>query len=116
MKGIGINNDLFYKIKAEEELIKESITIVLLTSPGERINRPLFGCILKKMVFNFESYILSDLSFEINTAISKWEPRVSIFQILVEKDTTQENSIKILLELKIKEKVDSFYYDQILTF
>ena len=49
-----------------EQLIKQ----VLFTNPGERINRPEFGCGLRRMVFAPNSEVAAELA------------RVSVFQAL----------------------------------
>ena len=36
---------------ALEESVRESIFIIIGTAPGERVNRPDFGCGLRRMVF-----------------------------------------------------------------
>ena len=52
-----------------EELIKQ----VLLTSPGERINRPDFGCGLKRMVFAPNSDVAASLvQVSVYEALTKW--------------------------------------------
>lgn len=52
-----------------EELIKQ----VLFTTPGERINRPDFGCGLKRMVFAPNSDVAASLAqVSIYEALTKW--------------------------------------------
>jgi uncharacterized protein len=52
-----------------EQLVKQ----VLLTSPGERINRPDFGCGVKRMVFAPNSEVAATLAQTvIYQALSKW--------------------------------------------
>lgn len=87
MKGIAYYNQDFLVIKEDEELLKESITRILLTSPGERVNNPNFGCKLKEFLFDFDVYILEDIKYEIRKAIERWEPRVTVSNITI---TNQE--------------------------
>ena len=52
-----------------EELIKQ----VLLTSPGERVNRPDFGCGLRQMVFAPNSDITASLvRVSVIQALERW--------------------------------------------
>jgi uncharacterized protein len=52
-----------------EQLVKQ----VLLTSPGERINRPDFGCGVKRMVFAPNSEVAATLAQTvIYQALGKW--------------------------------------------
>jgi phage baseplate assembly protein W len=57
----------------DDEHIRDMIKLVLLTSPGERVNRPDFGCGLLKMVFESGSpEIASALEFTIRGALQRW--------------------------------------------
>jgi len=96
MIGISYYNDDFFTLKENEVLLKENIVRILLTTPGERINNPLFGCHLKEFLFEFDTYILEDIKFEIKRAIEKWEPRVKIFNVVITKQT--DYSFYILVE------------------
>src|SRR5215813_13402647 len=52
-----------------EQLVKQ----VLFTSPGERINRPDFGCGLKRMVFAPNSEVAASLvQVSVYEALTKW--------------------------------------------
>lgn len=85
MKGVAYYNSDFLTIKEDEELLKESITRILLTSPGERVNNPNFGCKLKEFLFDFDVYLLEDIKYEIRKAIERWEPRVTTSNITITK-------------------------------
>lgn len=85
MKGIAYYNEDFFTVKEDEELLQENIARILLTSPGERINNPYFGCKLKQFLFEFDSYIIEDIKFEIKSAIEKWEPRATVQNVIVSK-------------------------------
>jgi uncharacterized protein len=52
-----------------EQLIKQ----VLLTSPGERVNRPDFGCGLKRMLFAPNSLVAATLAqVSVFEALNRW--------------------------------------------
>lgn len=52
-----------------EQMIKQ----VLFTNPGERINRPDFGCGIRRMVFAPNSDVTANLSqVIINQALERW--------------------------------------------
>lgn len=75
-----------------------SVEQILLTTPGERVMRPTFGCGLKAFLFSgvpsaaFEAAV----SAEVRRAISAWEPRVTILSTSVQTNGTQV-SIKVYL-------------------
>ena len=83
MKSLSLYTDDFFTIKNSNAALEESIERILMTSPGERINNPLFGCILKQSIFNFETYLEEDVKIDIVKAIKKWEPRAKVVDISI---------------------------------
>jgi uncharacterized protein len=57
----------------ETDHIRDMIEQVLLTSPGERVNRPGFGCGLLRLVFEPTSpELAATLQFTIRAALQQW--------------------------------------------
>ncbi|WP_372365480.1 GPW/gp25 family protein [Candidatus Uabimicrobium sp. HlEnr_7] len=80
--------------------IKESIVMILQTSPGERVMRPDFGCELEQLVFapnNTETAAIA--SYYVKQALEKWEPRIVIDNVVA--TATQSNTLSILIEYTI---------------
>src|SRR4030095_16492365 len=74
-----------------EENVRESIRIILLTEPGERLLREGFGCGLRRFLFEPNTVITRQLIHDrIIQAIGRWEPRVALEAVEVEADP--ENS------------------------
>jgi phage baseplate assembly protein W len=75
-----------------EQMIKQ----VLFTNPGERINRPDFGCGIRRMVFAPNSDVSANLSqVLINQSLERWMGTV------IELNDVQVNNIEERLEIKI---------------
>ena len=75
-----------------EQMIKQ----VLFTNPGERINRPDFGCGIRRMVFAPNSDVSANLSqVIIKQSLEKWMGTV------LELNDVQVNNIEERLEIKI---------------
>ncbi|MCD4725856.1 MAG: GPW/gp25 family protein [Bacteroidales bacterium] len=56
-----------------DEHVKQLIIQVLFTNPGERINRPDFGCGIKRMIFAPNSELTASLlQISILQALQKW--------------------------------------------
>jgi len=56
-----------------DEYVKDLIRQVLFTSPGERVNRPEFGCGLLRLVFTPNSEALATATqFQVRTALQRW--------------------------------------------
>jgi phage baseplate assembly protein W len=69
---------------------------VLLTNPGERINRPDFGCGLRAMVFGPNSEVTAGLAqVAIFQALTEW------LGDLIEVDRVEAQALGEVLELRI---------------
>ena len=56
-----------------DEYIRDLIIQVLFTSPGERVNRPEFGCGLLALVFDPNSDALQAATqFQVQAALQRW--------------------------------------------
>ena len=69
---------------------------VLFTNPGERINRPDFGCGIRRMVFAPNSDVTANLSqVMINQSLEKW------LSTVIEVNDVQVKTIEETLEIRI---------------
>ena len=70
----------------EDDHIRDLIYQVLFTNPGERVNRPEFGCGLKSLVFMPSSPALAvALQAMVKGALQKWlEREIEVEQVAVE--------------------------------
>ena len=56
-----------------DEYIRDLIRQVLFTNPGERVNRPDFGCGLSRLVFApYSEAIQAATQFRVQTALQRW--------------------------------------------
>jgi phage baseplate assembly protein W len=61
------------RVSQDGERMRERIIQVLFTAPGERVNRPDFGCGLFKLVFEPNNEILAAATeFTIGQALTRW--------------------------------------------
>ncbi len=87
-----------------EELIEQSISILLNTLLGERALHSKFGSRLSK--FNFDTVdvsVLADLKEEIANAVLLNEPRVILKEINFDNSYIYDGFLKIELEYKVKQ-------------
>ena len=66
------------------ELLLQDMQQLLLTLPGERVNRPQFGCYLKSMVWENIEVAASQGAVVINSALSNYEPRIKVLSVTSE--------------------------------
>ena len=86
-----------------EDLIKESIMIILGTAKGERVMRPDFGCGINELVFAPNNTSTATLvTFYVKEALLKWEPRIEVLNISVTPDEEEGNKLNINIEYRVK--------------
>lgn len=104
---------------SEEEDIRQSLGLLLNTTPGERITKPEYGCDLESFIYKPISSETEFLMKEaIRNAVYRFEPRIKLEDI--EIDTTQklEGVVNIRLFYLIRKVnvrtniVYPFYFDE----
>lgn len=88
---------------SDEDDIRESLTILLSTRPGERVMNPLYGCNLDDLLFaplnlTLKTYVI-DL---IETAILYFEPRIDLDKIEINENNDLEGELLIELDYRIR--------------
>lgn len=70
----------------DDDHVRDLVYQVLFTNPGERVNRPEFGCGLKSLVFMPSSPALAvALQAMVKGALQKWlEAEIEVEQVAVE--------------------------------
>lgn len=101
IKGKGV------EMVSEEEDIRQSLSILLSTLPGERTFRYDYGCNIRQWIF--EEITLSEktlIADTIEQAVLHFEPRVKMEKISIETDEMADGILHIHLEYLIP-KVNS---------
>lgn len=66
-------------------LIAQSITLILMTQPGERVMRPDFGCNLRQFLMQPNTVATQALiQREVELALTTWEPRIQLTEVEVD--------------------------------
>ena len=87
----------FSAVTNVEDHVRDMIYLVLFTSPGERVNRPEFGCGIRQLVFAPLSDALAAASEQlIHGSLIRWlDPVISVERVLV---VTNESCLKITIQ------------------
>ena len=86
-----------------ERSVSESIRIILGTSKGERVMRPDFGCDLNDLVFApNDSRTIALAKHYVEEALTRWEPRIVLQEVVVESDEDAENRVNIRIHYLIR--------------
>lgn len=88
----------------DEQLIKNDLLQLLLTVPGERVNRPNFGVRLRSFVF--EQGTQPDIALlerEVSNAIRKYEPRVRIEFLQITQSEDDQHTLRVKLVVSMRD-------------
>lgn len=93
---------------SHEQLIRESIWIIIGTSRGERQMLPRFGCGIHDVVFAPNNPATrGSLAHNIRDALTKWEPRIDVLDVRIET-TDEQNLLLIHVDYRIRSN-NAFY-------
>jgi uncharacterized protein len=90
------------------EHVEQLMMQVLMTSPGERINRPDFGCGVRRMLFNPNSQVTASLAqVSIFEALNRWLGSViTVDNVRVEP---KEEKLEILIAYVLNARQERRY-------
>ncbi len=90
------------EIVSDIEDIEQSLFILISTTPGERLMNPSYGCDLQRLVFEkINDSLFSEIKSTVSYAIFKFEPRVTVDEVIVEVYSYEEGIIQIKVEFTI---------------
>jgi phage baseplate assembly protein W len=85
------------------EDIRQSLRILLNTSPGERVMLPGYGCDLWRFLFrDLTTSLITELRDAVSTAIIRWEPRIDLLALLVTADEGQPGLVNIEVDFRVR--------------
>ena len=94
------------ELVSRDQDIQQSLTILLSTSPGERLLHPNFGCNIKKMVFEtINESTITKITDAIERAILFFEPRITLDDVIINTDNDPENPKSIyngVMEIELR--------------
>ena len=96
------------KLVTGNEDIEQAIRIILGTSPGERVMRPMFGCRAKEMVFNtIHPETMTLMADAVKEALTLWEPRIIVRKVRVDRDPKIDTALVCNIEYEINATHDT---------
>jgi phage baseplate assembly protein W len=101
---VDVNRNGGIAASSDEDLIRESIAIVLGTAPGERLMRPHFGCEIHELLFAPNNANTAGLAAHYCVeALSKWEPRIQEVEADATPSRDEPNKLLIHIRYKVRE-------------
>lgn len=93
-------------VSAEED-IRQSLRILLGTTPGERVMQPTYGCDLRRFVFEIiNQSTLTDIKDVITRATLLFEPRIILDLITIEEGGDHQPGQPYVPDGVLKVKLD----------
>jgi len=92
---------------SREREVEESIRLILGTAPGERPMRPEFGCRIHDEVFaEADAATAGRIAADVRTALRRWEPRVSVDEVIVTADADEPSTLYIDVRYSVRSTND----------
>jgi len=111
-----IESDGSVRILEGEDVINQSIKMILATTPGERVMNPEFGSNLKRYLFEpMTEEVAEDMEDTIYDDISTFEPRVEVGSATV-NGFLSENLYEISVRYRFQGGQEQVFVGRIKTF
>lgn len=96
---VGVGSSGRFQWSAGPENISESIRLILMTEPGERIMRPSFGAGLRRFFFEPNVPATHRLIEErVTDSLARWEPRIEVDRVAVAADRADPGSALVTID------------------
>jgi phage baseplate assembly protein W len=83
--------------------IRQSIWMILSTSPGERVMRPDFGCGLQDLVFGVNNAgTATAVATTVRDALAVWEPRIDVVDVVAVPDAAAPHVLRIEIDYQVR--------------
>jgi phage baseplate assembly protein W len=87
----------------EERSVRQSLLLLLSTSPGERVMRPEYGCDLNRLVFSPNDDTTAGLAIHyVRRAVSRWERRIEVLRLDAVRSPEAAERLEVLLEYRVR--------------
>jgi phage baseplate assembly protein W len=85
-----------------EENVRESIRLILMTEPGERVMRPEFGGGLGRFLFEPNTPATHQaIRAQIHKSLARWEPRVVVESVQIDVDPGEPGAALVTLTYRL---------------
>jgi len=107
---IRVNRRGAWGLVRHEDKVRQSIWAILSTAKGERVMRPDFGCDLQSFVFaTMDAATLTMIKASIRDALVRWEPRIDVREVTVEREHGgQAGETRLLINVSYMIRLTNF--------
>jgi len=101
--GLGLDAEDRIAEVGEEDLVRQSIWLILSTAPGERVARPDFGCGIHDLVFATGSAAtIGSVTKAVSDALARWEPRIEVLGVSAAPDAAEPELLLIEIQYSLR--------------
>ncbi|APR87706.1 hypothetical protein A7982_13055 [Minicystis rosea] len=101
LNGIGPAQDGRMVEASGEDVVRQSIWLILSTAPGERVGTPDFGCGIHDLVFApMSAGTLGEVIRAVEQALTRWEPRIALLD--VDANVHPDDPSGMLIEIRYR--------------
>ncbi len=87
--------------------VEDSMRVVLLTAPGERVMRPAFGCRIWELLFEpITPNLVGLVRQAVRDALARWEPRVEVEDVRPVQDAVDPGLLRIAVDYRVRSTND----------
>lgn len=87
--------------------IRQALLLLLSTRPGERVNRPRYGCHLFRLAFAPADDTTAGLAIHyVARAVEQWEPRVDVVSIDAERPPDEPSVLQVRMRYRVRTTQD----------
>ncbi len=100
---IGVDGRGGIAMSQGDDDIESAIVMIVNTARGERVMRPEFGSSIHDFVFAPNNATTAGLiSYHVQEALARWEPRIEVTAIDVQPDTLEPSQVLINIGYRVK--------------
>jgi phage baseplate assembly protein W len=100
---VGVDHTGSIRLTSSTAGIDDSIALVLLTAPGERVMRPAFGCRIWDLLFEpVTPNLLGLINEAVREALAQWEPRIEVDNVAAAPDPDDSALVRIAIDYRVR--------------
>jgi uncharacterized protein len=86
--------------------LDQSMRLVLMTAPGERVMRPEFGCRIWDLLFEpITANLLGLINEAVRRALAQWEPRVEVREV-TSSPAEEDGLVRVMIDYTVRSTND----------
>jgi phage baseplate assembly protein W len=100
---LGVDHTGAIRLTQAGDELDDSIRVVLLTAPGERLMRPQFGCRIWDLLFEpVNANLLGLIAQAVRDALAQWEPRIEVEDVRPVQDDDDSSLVQITITYRVR--------------